>query len=667
MVVLDQDTGEIDILKVPSSPADPARAIVEGVMELFPGLDEMEQVGALAHGTTVGTNMLIVGAGAKVGLFLTEGFTGINDVWHLPRFGNELGNLYVEKKPPVPPRLRKEARERVDVEGNIKRPLDVDAARRAIRELKAEDVESVAVVLLFSFLNAAHEKALGELVREEFPECSVSLSSDILPQIREYPRMSTTVANARLDPAMTRYLTALERRLREQGVKTRQLYVMQSNGGVAKISSVIPVTTILSGPCAGALAGVEIAKMAGFDHVVTLDMGGTSTDLALAEGGKILEETSGRVGDWEIAVPMLSINSIGAGGGTIAWLDKGGGLQVGPHSAGADPGPVSYGKGGTQPTVTDANVVLGFLNPTSLGGGKVWLDKEKAYNAVKEMGKQLGLDPLQTAEGIIRIINAKMEEGIRAVSTERGYDLRNFVLVAFGGAGPIPSARLAADLNMGKVLAPPAPGVTSALGLLMADPRRDYVTSRLRDIAQLDLNEANNLFGDLRAQALESFEGDGFRKNQIDISYFFDLRYQGQGYELTVAAGAGERLTEADLKQARARFDDHHRQLFGHSAPTEPVEVVNFRVVAIAEVRHATLKEYPAAAEGVESARIGEREACFDSQQGLIPCPVYDRSLLMPGHGINGPAIVDQLDSTTVVYPGQRAEVDRYRNIIIMV
>jgi N-methylhydantoinase A len=667
MVVMDQETGEIEILKVPSTPSDPSQSIVEGVLEMFPNKGDLDNIGTLSHGTTVGTNILVQNKGAKVGLLITEGFTGINDIWHLPRFGAELGNLFIEKKPLVPPRFRFEVPERIDNEGNVLKPLDEQATIQAIRRLKEKGVEAIAVVLLFSFLNPAHEKRVGELIKQEYPEAWVSLSSEILPQIREHPRYSTTVANARLDPAMTAYLTNLSKKLHDEGVTTRQLYIMQSNGGVNKVESVVPVTTILSGPCAGALAGVEIASAAGFDNVVTLDVGGTSTDIALGEKGKILEETSGRLGDWELGVPMLMIHTIGAGGGTIAWLDKGGGLQVGPHSAGADPGPVCYGKGGTNPTVTDANVVLGYLNPSNLGGGKVSLHYDMAYEAIKDMGATLGLSPLQTAEGIIRIINAKMEEGVRAVSTERGYDLRYFSMVAFGGAGPIPSGRMAADLNMQKVIVPPAPGVTSALGLLMADPRRDYVTSRLVPLAGLTGEAAMAVFSGLETQALEGFQNDGFPREQIQLSRFLDLRYQGQGYELTVPVSGAAHLTEDDLKTSRANFDQLHAQQFGHGAPEEPVEVVNYRVVAVAEVRHASINPGATGEGGVETARVGDRDACFSSAQGMSSCPVYDRALLRPGHRLEGPAIVDQSDSTTVIYPGQLAEVDGFGNIIITV
>ena len=665
MVVLEHETGEVEVLKTPSTPHDPGQATLDGLAELIAGGLRAEEVTSFTHGTTVGTNILVQDKGARVGLLITDGFSGVNDVWHIPRFGSDLSDIYVEKNPPVEPWLREEVVERIDFQGNVKKPLDVDQARDAVKRLKRKGAESIAVVLLFSFLNPTHERALAEMLAEEFPDGSVSLSSEILPQIREFPRLSTTVANARLAPAMTEYLGKLAQGLKGLGITTEQLYIMQSNGGVAKITSVIPITTLLSGPCAGSEAGMQIAASAGFTNMVSFDMGGTSSDIALGEDGSVLEQTSVLIGDWEIAAPMLMINTIGAGGGTIAWIDGGGALQVGPHSAGAEPGPVAYDKGGTQPTVTDADLILGMLHPEYLLGGKVKTNKQKAYEAIADMGAQLGIDPMGTAEGIIRIINAKMEEGIREVSTERGYDLRNFVLVAFGGAGPVHAARLAADLGMSKVVVPPMPGVSSALGLIMADPRRDFVRSRLRGLADIDASELSAVFVDLREQALSEFVADGFEGDSIEFAFSLDLRYQGQGYELNVAAGASAELDPSAIAELRERFDRAHEQLFGHSAKGEPVEAVNYRVRATVRVPKFSMKRYDQASGPADAAKMGEREVYFDRQSGMTATPVFDRALLSPGHEVAGPAIVEQLDSTTVIYPGQRAVVDDYRNLVI--
>ena len=667
MVVLDQDTGALSVLKLPSTPDEPGRAIIDGIRETFANGVAPSDVLSLSHGTTVGTNALLTGAGAHVGLFVTEGFGAINDVWHLApsEDSSRATSVYVEKKPPVLPRFRREARERVNYMGEAVVPLDEDAAVEAVRSLGRRGVESIAVVLLFSFLNPEHEERIASIIERELPGTSVSLSSRVLPQMREFPRLSTTVANAYISPKMGTYLATLEERVRAEKVTSDALYVMQSNGGVARIGSVTPVTTVLSGPCAGAMAAMAVASTAGFDNVVSLDMGGTSTDIALGQQGRVLETTSGRIGDWELAVPMLMINTIGAGGGTIATVESGGGLRVGPESAGADPGPVAYGKGGVQPTVTDANLVLGFLNPESKLAGRVALDRDGAEQAITAMADRLGLGTLETAEGITRIVNAKMEEGIRAVSTEQGYDLRDFVLVAFGGAGPVPSGRLAADLKMSKVIVPPAPGVTSALGLLMADPRHDYVRSRLRLMSELQATELTAIMQDLLAQAEAEFTAEGYALDQLRMEFAIDVRYLGQGYELTIPLGAEAKVSQQDIDTARTRFDATHEQMFGHAAPDEDAEAVNYRLRASAVVPKATLKRQAHADTDARVARVGEREVCFDSAQGVMPCPVYDRAFLAPGHRFDGPAIVDQLDSTTVVYPGQRALVDDYLNIII--
>ncbi len=667
MVALDHESGELRIVKLSSTPADPAQAIVDCLRELAGDSAAGQEVASLSHGTTVGTNLLLTGRGAKVGLFVTEGFGAINDVWQLPRQEETttVSGIYVEKKPPVPPRLRREAPERVNADGQVIRELDADAVREAVRYLGRRGVESFAVVLLFSFLNPAHERAIAAIIESELPGSSVSLSSSILPQVRERPRLSTTVANAYLAPVMTSYLASLEDRIRAEGIATEALYVMQSNGGVARVGGVVPVTTVLSGPCAGAMAGMQVAAAAGYENVVSLDMGGTSTDISLGRLGRILETTEGRIGDWELAVPMLMINTIGAGGGTTARADSGGGLRVGPESAGADPGPVCYGKGGQDPTVTDANLVLGLLNPDGMLGGRVRLDREGALRAMTELGGKLGLDPLRTSEGIVQVINAKMEEGVRTISTELGYDLREFALVAFGGAGPVPAGRLAADLGIAKVIVPPSPGVTSALGLLIAEPRRDYVRSRLRLLSELRAEELASLFAELRAEAEREFGSEGFAANALRLEYAIDIRYLGQGYELTVPVENGSPSTEADVEAIRAAFDDQHHRMFGHAAADEQAEAVNYRVRATASAPHPATKPRAHASGSVDEARTGERAVCFDAAQGMAPCPIYDRARLGPGHRIEGPAIIEQLDSTTVVYPGQTATVDDYMNLVL--
>lgn len=665
MVVLDQETGEVQQFKTPSTPEDPGLAVIICLEELFNRGVSPDEVTSFVHGTTLGTNLLIQGKGALVGILVTEGFSGISDVWQVPRFGADMYQIYVEKRPFVLPRYREEIRERVDSSGHPLTPLDNAQAISAVRRLASRGVESIAVVLLFSFLNPQHERELEEILRQEAPEVSVSLSSEVSPRIREYPRLTTTVADAQMAPMMNSYFAGLETRLRGLGIDTEQIFVMQSNGGVAKMKSVVPVTTVLSGPSAGAQAGARIGIAAGFSDVVSIDMGGTSTDIAMAEGGHILERNSGQINDWELAVPMVMAHAIGAGGGTIAWVDDIGSLQVGPHSAGADPGPACYDKGGTQPTVTDANIVLGTLRPDYLLGGAVRLDKKKALRAVSDIGGRLGLDTLRAAEGIVRINNVHIVEGIRTAAAERGFDVSSFALVAFGGAGPVHAGSLARELGMAEVVVPPIPGLTSALGLLLADLRRDYVRSRLRRWDELEIDELNSIFLELRDQAVQEIVADGIPKARIRLTYSLEMRYLGQGYELNILADADGKFTSDDLERIRRKFDEQHLELFGHSNSAEPVEAVNYRARADVEVPKASLVQYDEVQTGPELAHAGERQVCFDSVQGMVTCPIYDRTLLWPGHAISGPAIVEQFDSTTVVYPGQTASVDVFKNLIL--
>ncbi len=670
-VVLDEATGEVSILKVPSTPHDPSEAVLEGVGRLTGRGVAPSDVTFFSHGTTVATNTLLEEKGARTGLLVTEGFRGIYEVQDQTRgYGPATYDLFFERPRLLAlPRHTEEVRERVDAQGAVLCPLDEARAVAAIRRLRDTGVESIAVCLLFSFMRPEHEQRLAALIAREHPDCTVSLSSEVLPQIREYYRLSTTVINAYVAPRLARYLASMEARLRESGVTTRQLFVMQSNGGVTTFGTAAQraVTTILSGPAAGVTAAAALAAAAGADQVITFDMGGTSADIALVEHGTPTETTRGQIGRRDIAVPMLDINTISAGGGTLAWVDAVGVLQVGPQSAGADPGPVCYGRGGTQPTVTDANLVLGYLNPDYFLGGELRLDRAAAERAIRErIAAPLGLDPLRAAAGIVEIINVHMEQGIKAVSSERGYDLREFALVAFGGAGPVHAARLAADLDIPRVIVPAHPGVTSALGLLMSDVKHDYVRSRLRLLAETPLEEANAILDELTERARADLAAEGFAPEQIALQYLLDLRYAGQGYELSVPAPRVP-LDAATLQEARQRFDALHERLHGHQAPDEPVELVSYRLVAYARVPQVRLQRYPAATTDVSAALKGSRLVTFPEYGEPTPCPLYDRARLAPGHVVRGPAILEQVDSTVVVHPGQEATVDPYRNVIIRI
>lgn len=670
MVIFNEETREIDVIKVPSIPKEPELAVLNALGEAFENRVRPDQISFLSHGTTVGTNALLEGKWARVGVLLTKGFRGINDIYQASISGSDIYRIYDElPKALVPARFCQEIRERVDFKGMVITTLDREQSRQAILKLKERKVQAIAVCLLFSFMNSSHEHELRRMIEQEYPECGVWLSCEIFPQIREFIRLSTTVVSAKIGPVLQSYLSRLETRLRGSGIETRQLYVMQSNGGVTTFTGAFKkaVATLLSGPAGGAIATQRLARLTGFENAIGFDMGGTSSDISLVREGQVAEVSKGMVGTWEIGSPMLEINTIGAGGGTIARVDKGGMLKVGPQSAGADPGPVCYDMGGREVTITDANVALGYINPDCFLGGKQKLNRQKAERVIKKnIAQPLGLTLKEAARGIIRVVNSHMEQGIRAVSTERGCDLREFVLIAFGGAGPVHAGMLAAALGVPKVIVPIAPGVCSAEGLLACDVRHDYVHSRLELISAVDVKGLNEEFSALGKRAIEDLLEEGFSEQEIGLSHYLDIRYVGQGYEITVPCSSGS-LTAADLEKARTLFDEMHNQLFGHKAETNPAEIVNYRVVSLIETPKIQPKTLGEATGTAEIALKEKREVYFGNAQGSIMCPVYDRESLSPGHLIDGPAIVEQMDSTTVIHPKHRVHVDKYRNLIISV
>jgi N-methylhydantoinase A len=665
-VYLNEDTGAVTIAKLPSTPDDPSRAILAGLEALLAEGAAATDIGYFCHGTTVGTNALLEGKGVRTGLLVTEGFRGIYPVGEQARpYGAAIFDVMYDKPEPlVPPSLTGEVRERVDFRGNVLRPLDEAALRDTVRALKAHELTSIAVCLLFSFLHPQHERRVREIVLEEMPDCSISLSSEVLPQIREYYRLSTTVINAYLQPILARYIARLERRLAEAGVTTRQTYVMQSNGGTATFTAAArrAVATVLSGPAGGVTAGVAACRSTGFDNVITFDMGGTSCDVALIKAGEPLVASRGQIDGRDLAVPMLDINTVSAGGGTIAAVDRFGALRVGPQSAGAAPGPACYGRGGDNPTITDCNLALGYLGEDNFLGGAMRLDAGKARDAIAtKIAQPLAVDVSAAAEGIIRIIDVKMAEAIKAISTMRGHDLRDFMLLAFGGAGPLHAGRLAHDLGMAGVIVPLYPGVFSAMGLLMSDVRHDYVQSKMTPLGDVTPEAVNAMFEQLTAQAAEELRGDGFAGDRIRIERALDMRYAGQGYEIAVPCPAP--LAADGLTALRASFDAQHKAMFGHMAPEEPVEIVSYRVRGIGLLPPVAMPKFKRAGTTLAQARRETRRVRFDGSERN--CPVYQRERLDVGLEVRGPAILDQLDCTTVICPSQVARVDERKNLIV--
>ena len=666
-VHLNEQTGEISIAKIPSTPDDPSRAILAGIEALLARVTGADEIGYFCHGTTVGTNALLEGKGVRTGLLVTEGFRGIYPVGEQARpYGTAIFDVMYDKPSPlVPARRTGEVKERIDFRGDVLRTLDEAALRDTVRELKAQNIESIAVCLLFSFLHPEHEARVRDIVLEEIPGCSVSLSCEVLPQIREYYRLSTTVINAYLQPILARYIAQLDQRLSGAGIATRQKYIMQSNGGMATFAAAArrAVTTVLSGPAGGVTAGVLACGMSGSANIITFDMGGTSCDVALIRDGEPLLSSRGKIEGRDLAVPMLDINTVSAGGGTIATVDRFGVLQVGPRSAGAVPGPACYGRGGAAPTITDCNLVLGYLGEDNFLGGRMRLDAAKARAAIEAaVARPLGLDVPEAAEGIIRVIDVKMEEAIKAISTMRGHDLRDFMLLAFGGAGPLHAGRIARDLSMAGVIVPLYPGVFSAIGLLMSDVKHDYIRSKLTPLSEISPADVNGMFERMVAQALDELRDDGFSAEQIRIERALDMRYAGQGYEIAVSCPAHP-LQDADLKQLRATFDQQHRTMFGHMAPEEPVEIVSYRVRGIGLVPPVEMPKFKPAGTTLADAQREMRRVRFDGRE--VDCPVYQRERLDVGLTVAGPTILDQFDCTTVICPGQTARVDEWKNLIV--
>jgi N-methylhydantoinase A len=564
----------------------------------------------------------------------------------------------------VPQSRTEEIPERMDYRGTVLEPLDEQAVRAAARRLKARGVQAVAVCYLFSFRNPLHEERTAEILAEEESAWRISLSSRVLPVIREYPRLSTTVVDAYVGPIMERYLVNLDRRLKERGITTPQIFLMQSNGGLMRITmgARFPNQTLTSGPAAGVVAGAALARGTGRRNFVTLDIGGTSTDISVIADARASETSSGRIAGQDIGTPMLAVHTLGAGGGTVAWIGRDGLMKVGPQSAGAVPGPACYRRGGTAPTVTDANLILGALGTKSVLGGRMALDRRLAEQAIMDVARPLGLDLVTAAAGIVKIVNTNMAVDLRLAFQSRGEDPRRFALLAFGGAGPLHAAYLARDLGIPEVIVPLHPGLTSAMGLLQTDVRHLYLRSAVGLLSSYPVDEINAIFAELRRRATDDVSEEGLDVTELRLKQQIDLRYLHQGYHLTVDGPDGE-ITQTHKQPIKAAFDDLHRRTYGASAPEEDAELVTLRVVSEVPVPHLRLPRI--AAGRVADARIGERPLYDLTSAEFADAYVYDRTRLGADDRIAGPAIVEQYDSTTVVLADQVLTVDDFGNLLI--
>ena len=672
LVLLDAQSGELMVEKVASTPQNPALGVLDGVNRFIARGIRAADVEFFAHGTTITTNALLEMRGARVGMLITQGFGAIQEVQIQARDQNLFDYFFARPAAIAPHSLTRGVPERIDYLGNVLVPLDTAAVRQAARELKATGVQSIAVCYLFSFMNPAHEQETRRLILEEFPDAVVSLSCEVLPRVREWPRMSTMLLNAYLEPVMVRYIDHLAKGLDRIGLVSQQRFLMQSNGGVMPFSAAIAggrtVHTLFSGPAAGAQASAYLAKEA--QHgVVTLDMGGTSCDIAFIEGGAPLETTEGIIARRQVDVPALDMTTISAGGGSIAEIDGGGFLTVGPHSAGADPGPACYGRGGKEPTVTDADVVCGLLNPDYFLGGKQKLDAGASHAALEtQIAKPLKLGVLDAAAGIRRIVDMRMADEVRVFAAKRGVDLIAFTLLPFGGAGAVHAAAVADELGMTRILVPARPGAFSALGLLCTDVVHDYIRSGLKPLADVDANDAEAVFARLEAKASEELTTEGMDPKQARFARELDLRYTGQGYELRIPLDGlfKDRLNSESLARARERFDERHAQIHGHAAKERPVEVVSYRVrVRVPVPKYQAHEEKPPATPPtIAEAVKGKRTVYFDGRTST-EATIYERDRLEVGATISGPAIIEQFDATTVIPASWTAQVDRRRNMIL--
>ncbi|MBV9325480.1 MAG: hydantoinase/oxoprolinase family protein [Chloroflexi bacterium] len=665
LVLFDTKTNALEFAKTPSTTDNQAIGVAAGIDKIARQMRmESSVVDFLAHGTTVATNALLERRGADTAVLVTEGFRDVLQIGRQDR--PRLYDWFAQRPEPLVPRHRCfEIRERVLYTGEVHIPLDESQAAKSIQAAKASGARALAVCLLHAYANPRHERRLLELIRDLFPEADVSLSSEILPEFKEYERMSTTVANAYVLPGVRRYVEALERRVLDLGIGSG-IHIMQSNGGLmtARAAGEHSVRTMLSGPAAGALGAVWLARQAGLDNVVTVDMGGTSFDICLAHDGQIGYTRESEIAGLPIKVPMLDLHTLGAGGGSIAWIDGGGALRAGPMSAGAEPGPACYARGGTQPTVTDANLVLGRLNPAFFLGGEIQLDAEAARRAIAEhVATPLGLSVEAAAEGILRVVNATMIRGMRSVSVEKGYDPRDFALVAFGGGGPVHASDLARDFGAPHILVPLAPGVTSALGLLLADLRYDFSATYLRPLEAVELGGLRQVYATLEHRAVKQMRQDGVADAQVVLSRGAAVRYVRQGFELEVAVPGGV-LGEAALERIREAFHAAHAQQYGYAMRSETIVLVNAEVTAIAHLPKPDFTRVPSAeVEGRVATPTGGRPVY--ARGVWLQAAIYDRTTLEPGMAVDGPAIVEQVDSTTVLLPGDRGRVDQFQNLMV--
>ena len=663
--IFHEETGELVHFKHSSTPEDSSKAILSGIMEIMKDRNiDPEQITYLAHGTTVATNALIEKKGGRLALVTTKGFKDLMEIGWQKR-----PSLYdLRKEKPVkliPAGLVLEVEERILYDGTVKTALNEENVREVARYLKEQKVESVAVCTLFSFLNPEHELRIKEIIKEEYPQVYISISYELVPEFREYSRMSTTVLNAYLGPVMQKYVRNFEQSVKKAGIKAAP-YVTQSNGSIISIAETVdcPIRTAVSGPSAGIVGAIYIGNSRSINKIITFDMGGTSADVSLIENGKARLSNERLVEGYPCRVPMIDIITVGAGGGSLAAVDAGGAMKVGPRSAGASPGPACYMRGGTKPTVTDANIVLGKLNQHKILGGRMDVDCSLAKAAIeKELSGPLGMSVEDAAAGIISVVNSNMIRAIRNVSVERGYDPREFTLMAFGGAGPLHACEIARDIGIRSVLIPPSPGTLCSLGLLMADTRFDNMRSKIMTAKRENAVAVREIFRELIADGSTMLDKEGIAPDARTFLCTVDCRYCRQNYEISVSVDPA--MDESEIDQLVRRFHEEHERQYGYRNAGTDIQMVNYRVSSIGTITKPELSSVPMDENAPLPEPVEVRNVRFDGQSAAGPTKVYKRSDLIPGNIVEGPAIIEQMDSTSVIPAGWSAQLDGSLNIFV--
>jgi len=664
--IFNQVTGDVKVHKLPSTPWDPSEAIGDGISQIMSMNDVLpHDMAYLAHGTTVATNATLERKGCRTGIITTKGFRDLIELARQTRAS--LYDVQVDKpRPIIFRRYRKEIDERIMYDGNIFKAIDRKEVERVVDELKAEGVESYAVCLMHAYKNPVHEKLVEEIIKERHPEAYVSISSDVLPEYREYERMTTTALNSYIGPIVGKYANLFKQRVKEMGMSVTP-YINQSNGGLMSIETTFgkPIKTALSGPAAGVSGATYMTKLAGIKDIITFDMGGTSTDVCLIQNNTPKLTTSKAIAEFPVRVPMTDVTAVGAGGGSIAWIDNGGMLKVGPESAGASPGPVSYGRGGALPTVTDANVVLHRLNPKYILGGRMKIDEEAAYKAIEEkIAKPMGISTIEAARGIVTVVNSNMARAIRVVSVERGYDPREFTLVAFGGAGALHAVKVGKDLGIKKVMIPGNPGILCAVGLLVSDIRSDYVKTNIADFDKENIDLMNECFQSLVDEGNAWLDDEKIPGSQKVIIKRADMRYFGQNFELSIDVNY-DKIDESNIEEIKALFHREHKREYGYCREGARIQIVNFRATALGKVSTVKFEEKPDGGEDAGGAVIEERDVYFEEANGYIPTQIYNRDALKTNNTFMGPAVIEQMDATIVVPPGHKVTIDKYHNVMV--